>query len=116
MQGLSTLLIDMYGVILEESKENFIPYTFEHYGPEKYFKDKIVSGDVKCRKPDEKIYDLALERSGKGSSECIFVDNSVKNLDVAEELGIVPILFNRDSVSYAGETVNNFYELSERLM
>lgn len=205
MQGITTFLIDMYGVILEESKGNFIPYTYEHFGfteygrltrqfreeqlftkagngeissetfltmlgfdnPEyhkknyiqnyltldnefiafaekyyrdydfvllsndvsewsaytleyygigKYFKDKIVSGDVKCRKPDKIIYELALERIGKEPAECIFVDNSVKNLDVAEELGIVSILFNRDGVSYTGETVNNFFELSEKIM
>ena len=26
-----TLLIDMYGVIIKESKGYFIPYTFEHF-------------------------------------------------------------------------------------
>ena len=31
MQKISTILIDMYGVILEESKGKFIPYTFEHF-------------------------------------------------------------------------------------
>lgn len=204
MEKITTILIDMYGVILEESKGNFIPYTFEHfgvteygrltrqfreeqlftraangemssdkfltmlgygnpeyhmknyiqnyltldnefidfaeqyyreyefillsndvsewsafiveqYGLEKYFKDKIVSGDVRCRKPEKKIFELTLDRIGKKPSECLFVDNSVKNLEAAEELGIVPILFNRDGVSYMGETVNNFFELSERL-
>lgn len=28
---ITTILIDMYGVILEESKGRFIPYTFEHF-------------------------------------------------------------------------------------
>ena len=31
MQGINTILIDMYGVILEESKGSFIPYTFQHF-------------------------------------------------------------------------------------
>ena len=30
---ITTILIDMYGVILEESKGRFIPYTFEHCAP-----------------------------------------------------------------------------------
>ena len=29
--GKSVLLIDMYGVIIEESKGNFIPYTLAHF-------------------------------------------------------------------------------------
>lgn len=201
MQNISTILLDMYGVIIEESKGNFIPYTYEHFNEteyerltrqfkqeqlftragngeissdtfltllgyedtqyhienylkhyltldsafipfaekyyksvdfvllsndvsewsafitdyyklDKYFKDKIVSGDVKCRKPDKQIFELTLERIGKKPSECIFVDNSVANLNVSNELGICPILFNRDNVEYAGITVNTFGELA----
>ena len=29
--GKTTILLDMYGVILEESKGNFIPYTFNYF-------------------------------------------------------------------------------------
>ena len=35
-----TLLIDMYGVILEESKGNFIPYTYNHFPESEY--DRIT--------------------------------------------------------------------------
>ena len=31
MKKISAILFDMYGVILEESKGNFIPYTFRHF-------------------------------------------------------------------------------------
>lgn len=34
------LLIDMYGVILEESKGNFLPYTYAHFPPEEH--DRIT--------------------------------------------------------------------------
>lgn len=204
MQKITTILLDMYGVIIEESKGNFIPYTYEHFNEteyerltrqfkqeqlftkagngeissdmfltllgyedtqyhmenylknyltldsafipfaekyyksvdfvllsndvsewsafitdyyklDKYFKDKIVSGDVKCRKPDKQIFELTLERIGKKPSECIFVDNSAANLNVSNELGICPVLFNRDNVEYEGITVNTFEELAEML-
>lgn len=197
MNQKTTILFDMYGVILEESKGNFIPYTFKHFPKEeherlirqfkkeqlftkagngeissdtfltllgydnpeyhmknyienyltldsgfisfaekyyeqydfillsndvsewssyitefyqlnKYFKKKIVSGDVKCRKPDKKIYELALEKIGRTASECYFVDNSVQNLEAAVETGISPILFNRDNEEYTGTIVNSF--------
>ena len=204
IKGKTTLLFDMYGVILEESKGNFIPYTFnyfdkseherlvrqfkedqlftqagngemtsdaflaklgfgdpqyhmrnyienyltldsgfiafaekyyeqydfvllsndvsewsnyitEYYQLNKYFKNKIVSGDVRCRKPDRRIYELTLERIGKRASECLFIDNSVKNLEVANELGIESILFNRDNEVYTGIVINSFEEFSELL-
>lgn len=89
MQNISTILLDMYGVIIEESKGNFIPYTYEHFNEKEY--ERLI---------------------GKKPSECIFVDNSVANLNVSNELGICPILFNRDNVEYAGITVNTFGELA----
>ena len=202
MQKITTILFDMYGVILEESKGNFIPYTFQHF-PEsayerlkrqfkeeqlftkagngeitsdeflsllgyddpvyhmkdyienyltldsgfinfaetyykkydfvllsndvsewssyiteyyqlnKYFKHKIVSGDVKCRKPDIKIYELALEKINRSPAECVFIDNSVKNLEAAGGLGMQTILFNRDNEAYSGTIVNSFSELAD---
>lgn len=204
LRSINTILIDMYGVILEESKGYFIPYTFQHF-PETeherltrqfreeklftkaglgeldsdtflrllgfqdvqfymrdyienyltldagfapfaekysgkyefvllsndvsqwstyiteyhqlngYFKDKIVSADVSCRKPQKEIYELTLRRIGKKAEECCFVDNSVSNLNVAAELGILPILFNRDQEDYDGIIVNTFEELAELL-
>ena len=43
------------------------------------------------------------------------MDNSVKNLRVAEELGMTAILFNRDGEEYEGNVVNDFGELGELL-
>ena len=63
-------------------------------------------------KPDRKIYEIALSETGKRSEECFFIDNSVKNLIVAEELGIKPVLFNRDQEEYGGLIVNDFSELA----
>ncbi len=199
---ISTILLDMYGVILEESKGNFIPYTYQYFNEteherltkqfrqeklftkagngeissdmfltllgyenpqyhmknylknyvtldndflsfaqkyyasvdfvllsndvsewsafltdyyklDRYFKEKIISGNVKCRKPEKQIFKITLERINRNPSECIFVDNSVINLNVANEIGIYPILFNRDKVEYAGITVNTFKELTD---
>ena len=202
MSNITTLIFDMYGVIIEESKGNFIPYTYNHFeeseyeritrqfrveklftkagngeigsddflsllgfenpkfhmrdyienhltldagfipfaeqfagkydfvllsndvsewsayitefhGLDKYFSQKIVSGDVKCRKPDRRIYELALARIGKKPEECLFIDNTAKNLYVAQELGIVPVMFDRDKEEDAGTKVNSFEELAK---
>ena len=37
---ISSLFIDMYGVIIEESKGYFIPYTYEHFEQSEY--DRIT--------------------------------------------------------------------------
>ena len=59
--------------------------------------------------------EIALSVTGKKPEECLFVDNSVKNLLAAAELGIEPVLFNRDHEEYAGMIVNSFPELAALL-
>lgn len=86
-----------------------------YHGINSFFKEKIVSGDVGLRKPDKEIFKYALDRLGCMPQEYIFVDNSVKNLLVAEELGIQTILFNRDGEEYGGRVVNDFVELGKML-
>lgn len=208
MEKSKVLLIDMYGVIIKESKGYFIPYTFQHFSDTEYerlkkafkednyftkaqmgiisheeflkhlgytspketkedylknyltldeqfkdfaekhskvmdfcllsndvlewseflteyyqlncfLKEKVVSGDVHMRKPDVNIFLYAIDKLGCSPDKCIFVDNSVKNLLVAEKLGIQTILFNRDGEEYDGRVVNDFEELGmmlEKLM
>ena len=80
-----------------------------------YFKCKIVSGEVHMRKPDKEIFTYTLKRLGCNPEQCVFIDNSVSNLLVAEELGIQTILVNRDGVEYDGSVVNDFEALGEML-
>lgn len=80
-----------------------------------HFKDKIVSGEVHMRKPDKEIFTYTLEKLGCDAEQCVFVDNSVSNLLVAEELGIQTILFNRDGVEYEGRIVDDFEALGNML-
>lgn len=98
-------------VLLSNDVSEWSSYIIEYHQLTKYFKYKIVSGDVKCRKPEKRIYELTLEKIKKSPSECLFIDNSVKNLEVASQLGIQTILFNRDDESYADTIVNSFSEL-----
>lgn len=58
----------------------------------------IISGDVGLRKPDTKIYELFLERSGAKPEDCIFIDDRDKNLVAAMKLGIKGVKFLRDEV------------------
>lgn len=53
----------------------------------------ILSYQDKVIKPDPKIYQLLLERFGLTAEECVFLDDTEKNLLPAKEFGIRTILF-----------------------
>ena len=98
-------------MLLSNDVSEWSKYITNYYKLDKYFKNKIVSGDVQCRKPDEEIFRITLSRIKKQAVRCIFIDNSVANLRVAESIGLTPILFNRDNENYDGIIINSFPEL-----
>ena len=102
-------------VLLSNDVSEWSEYLTDIHGINKYFYEKIVSGDVGLKKPDSEIFELTLSRLGCRAEDCVFIDNSVNNLQVAASLGIKPILFNRDGVTYDGTVVNNFLELESVL-
>ena len=53
----------------------------------------ILSYKDKVTKPDRKIYELLLERYGLKAEECVFLDDTKKNIDGARAVGIQGILF-----------------------
>jgi HAD superfamily hydrolase (TIGR01509 family) len=60
---------------------------------EKYFEKVIVSGN-NLEKPNKKFYDLALKGLNMKSSECVFIDDKLDNIDAANKLGFVTIWLN----------------------
>lgn len=53
----------------------------------------VFSGVEKCRKPDEKIYRLALSRLGLAPEEAMFFDDFQENVDGANRIGMQAVLF-----------------------
>jgi putative hydrolase of the HAD superfamily len=64
----------------------------EYLGIAKYFSFETYSCYVGVFKPDRRMYLDALEKSGVSAEETVFIDDSVRNLEGAAELGIYPIL------------------------
>lgn len=54
----------------------------------------ILSYKDKVTKPDSQIYELLLERFGLKAEECVFLDDTKKNIDGARAVGIHGILFH----------------------
>ena len=58
-----------------------------------WFDDIVVSGKVRIAKPDPRIFELLLERIARPAQECIFIDDSPKNIAAARQLNFQTILF-----------------------
>lgn len=102
-------------VLLSNDVKEWSKYLFEFYGLQKYFKESIISGEIRMRKPESRIFAYALGQIQCDPQECVFVDNSVQNLNAAQQFGIHTVLFNRDHEAYSGNIVNNFQELDSFL-
>lgn len=61
-----------------------------------HFKEKIISCDIGSRKPNRKIFQIALKKSHTKPNEMIFIDNLSNNIKIAEKLGIKSILFKNN--------------------
>jgi putative hydrolase of the HAD superfamily len=53
----------------------------------------VDSAFVGCRKPEPRIYEIALERLGLPAASCLFVDDVEVNVEAARELGLAAIHF-----------------------
>lgn len=92
--------------ILRELKDAGYPlYALSNWPAEKYhqvrhkfpffdwFDDIVISGEVRLAKPDARIFELLLTRIGRPAGECLFIDDSPKNIAVAQSLGFQTIHF-----------------------
>jgi 2-haloacid dehalogenase len=52
------------------------------------FRDIVVSGDEKLIKPDPEIFEICLKRNKLKAAECLFIDDSEKNVKGAEAVGM----------------------------
>jgi len=67
----------------------------ERYGIASLFRTTVLSCDLGVLKPDPRIYRIALERAGARGSDCVFVDDTLENIEGAKALGIRTYLARR---------------------
>ncbi len=85
------------------------------YDIRQYFAGFVISGDVKVRKPDPRIYEILLERIGRPTADCVFVDDRPKNLLAARRLGMHTVFFGEfvpTDVDHFHGAVKSFSELT----
>lgn len=55
------------------------------------FDDMVISGEHGTVKPDPAIFDIALQRIKCPSHQCLFIDDSIANIETASRMGFVTI-------------------------
>ena len=60
---------------------------------QKNFDEIVVSAEVGIAKPDERIYQLVVDRVGVATSECLYIDDREKFLVPARRLGMNALLY-----------------------
>ena len=81
------LLSNLSPVMRDHIRE--IHRTEEYFNPEVYSCDQGVG----VIKPDKEVYKIFLTKLGQKAEECLFIDDSQKNLDAAEKLEFQTLLF-----------------------
>lgn len=101
--------------LISNDSSRWSQYLREKFGLDPYFDVISVSGDLKIKKPDARIFQRTLKELGCEAAECVYVDDRRFNLAAAQAVGMDAVLFNSRDVSYDGKTVRGFPELGEML-
>src|SRR3989338_5616367 len=76
----------------------------------KHFDEVIVSCDVGIRKPNQKIYQLAVKKLNFSPKEILFIDNQKWNILPAKKLGMNTILFKSNKQLFSDEKWGNLWK------
>lgn len=102
--------------ILSNDSSRWSRYLREKFNIDQYFDVISISGDLKIRKPDERIYRFTIEKLAVKPEECLYVDDRRGYLGAAGKVGMHTILFNSRNVPYEGDMVYHFEELMKRVL
>jgi 2-haloacid dehalogenase len=90
LYGLSNWSVEKFALVRPQ---------YEFFG---WFDRIVISGEAGVAKPDVRIFQLLLDQIGRPAEECVFIDDSKVNIDVAGQLGFKTILF-RSAGQMSGE-------------
>ena len=98
MPGMDDLVHDLknagYGVWgLTNWSHETIHLAFDKFPLLSELQGTVVSGVEKMHKPNADIYELALSRFGLEANQCVFIDDTAKNIAGCEAVGIRGIRF-----------------------
>jgi putative hydrolase of the HAD superfamily len=79
-------------ILLSNTNELHIQFIKEHFSFYEEFKSCFhqfyLSHEIHMRKPDRSIFDFVLRENSLNAEECLFIDDTKENTDVAAAMGI----------------------------
>ena len=75
-------------ILVSNTNESHADFVARNYKVLHYFDHKIFSHEVGSMKPDRRIYDAAIQVSGKAPEALFFTDDRPENIESATRLGI----------------------------
>ena len=90
-----------------------IEQQLEYIGVSRYFSFQTYSCFVGVFKPDRHMFLDALGKCGAAPEETVFIDDSVRNLEGAAELGITPILIAANPAADVETSYLKIHDLRE---
>lgn len=74
-----------------------ITIAYERYDFFQLLDGIVVSGDEKLIKPDPKLYQVLLDRYNLKANESLFIDDNLKNIETARQMGFHTIHFTEQT-------------------
>jgi len=74
------------------SAETF-PHIRNKYNFFELFDDMVISGEVGHVKPQAEIFNILLEKIGRPANDCLFIDDSLPNIQQANTMGFKTVHF-----------------------
>lgn len=94
MAALLTELGKSYPLyLLSNTNESHYGFLSRNFNVERHFKELILSYKVGLAKPDKRIYEEVIKRSGHAAAEHLFVDDLERNIQGALSTGMRAIRF-----------------------
>lgn len=81
------------------------PIALKRYEFLHWFDGRVVSGEEKMRKPQREFYQLLLDRYDLQAEKTLFIDDNLRNIRGAEDVGLQTIRFHSPQ-QLAGELIN----------
>ena len=98
IQDILQKLKERYNIIsITNHPTSWIQYVINKNNLNNYFDKIYISEDVKMKKPQEELYNLALQEFSVKPTEAVIIDDQIKNLICPSKMGMKTILFGSNS-------------------
>jgi 2-haloacid dehalogenase len=111
--------IDPTVAIFERLKQAGMPvHAISNYNREKFdiaralfpflntFDELVLSGDVGLVKPDAEIFEFLIRRRNLDVNRTVFIDDSIDNVETADQLGFATIHFDESTTNLRAELLS----------